>query len=201
MKVLLTGFDPFGGEKINPAFEAVKHLPSNIKGHEIVKLEIPTVFGDSIRTVATAIEREQPDIVICVGQAGGTSVIKVERIAINLEEAEIEDNKGCRPDGSQIDAHGKNAYFATIPVKLIVEELLNNKIPAAVSYSAGTFVCNHVFYGLMQLLESTYSDTLGGFIHVPYLPEQVISKKNTPHMAQEMITQGLKIAITTACRE
>lgn len=198
MKVLITGFDPFGGEKINPALEAVKKINDNIAGAEIVKLEVPTVFNKSIDILDKAIEKENPDIVICVGQAGGRFDISIERVAINVDDARIEDNEGNQPIDKAIKEDGENAYFASIPVKAMVEEIKGINLPASVSNSAGTFVCNHIMYGLLYLIDKKYNNIRGGFIHVPFIPEQVINKKNMPFMNTEDITKALEAAIKAA---
>lgn len=198
MKVLITGFDPFGGEKINPALEAVKKINDNIAGAEIVKLEVPTVFNKSIDILDKAIEKENPDIVICVGQAGGRFDISIERVAINVDDARIEDNEGNQPIDKAIKEDGENAYFASIPVKAMVEEIKEINLPASVSNSAGTFVCNHIMYGLLYLIDKKYNNVRGGFIHVPFIPEQVINKKNMPFMNTEDITRALEAAIKAA---
>lgn len=195
MKVLITGFDPFGGETINPAFEALKSLPDEILDYHIITLEIPTVFDKSIRVLSEAISKHQPEIVVCVGQAGGRFGITPEYVAININEARIEDNDGNQPSDEAIESNGPNAYFTNLPVKAIVKKLIDQSIPSSLSYTAGTFVCNHVFYGLMHLI-TTHTPTIrGGFIHVPYLPEQVLDKRNQPYMTKDMITQGLTLAI------
>lgn len=195
MKALITGFDPFGDEKINPAFEAVKKMKDTIGSCKVVKLLLPTVFNKSLQVLEEAIEKEQPDIVICVGQAGGSFNLSVERVGINLDEARIPDNDGQSPSGTPIKADGENAYFASLPTKAIVRELIENNIPGSLSYSAGTFVCNHVLYGLMYMIEKRFPNTKGGFIHVPFLPEQILLKKNTPFMSLETITLGLELAV------
>jgi len=195
MKALVTGFDPFGGESINPAYEAVKNMNSQISGCDVVKQELPTVFYKSLEVLEAAIERERPDIVICVGQAGGRYGISLERVGINLDEARIKDNDGQAPKGTPIKAEGKNAYFSTLPNKAILKEMVEAKIPSVLSYSAGTYVCNHVLYGLMHTIETKYPNIKGGFIHVPFLPEQVMDKKNMPYMSLDMITRGLELAV------
>lgn len=195
MKALITGFDPFGGESINPAYEAVKQMSCNISGCDVVKQELPTVFYRSLELLEAAIDREKPDIVICVGQAGGRYGISLERVGINLDEARIEDNDGQAPKGTAIKAEGKNAYFSTLPNKAILKELTEAKIPSVLSYTAGTYVCNHVLYGLMHTIETKYPNIKGGFIHVPFLPEQVMDKKNMPYMSLDMMTQALELAV------
>lgn len=198
MKVLVTGFEPFGGEKINPAYEAVKKLSGNINGAEIVKLEVPTVFGKSIERLHEAMEREKPDIVICVGQAGGRYDITIERVAINISDGRIADNEGNQPIDEPIFEDGKTAYFATLPIKAMVKKIRDSGIPASVSNSAGTYVCNHIMYGLLYLIDKEYPNIRGGFVHVPFLPEQVVDKGNTPSMDIENITTGLALAIEAA---
>ena len=198
MKVLVTGFEPFGGEKINPAYEAVKKLNGNINGAEIVKLEVPTIFGKSIERLHEAMEREKPDIVICVGQAGGRYDITIERVAINISDGRIADNEGNQPIDEPIFEDGKTAYFATLPIKAMVKKIREGGIPASVSNSAGTYVCNHIMYGLLYLIDKEYPNIRGGFIHVPFLPEQVVDKGNTPSMSLENITTGLALAIEAA---
>lgn len=198
MKVVVTGFEPFGGEKINPALEAVKRLDDEIAGAKIIKVEIPTVFRKSIEKLEEVIQNEKPDITICVGQAGGRFDITIERVAINVDDARIPDNEGNQPIDEPIYSDGLNAYFAKLPIKAMVKELRENKIPASVSNSAGTFVCNHIMYGLLYLIDKKYPDMRGGFIHVPFIPEQVINKKNTPSMSLDIITEGLKLAVKAA---
>ena len=154
MKLLLTAFDPFGGEKINPALEAVKRVQDKIGDLEIVKLEVPTVFYKSIDTVANAIEKEHPDVVLCIGQAGGRFDLTPERVAININDARIPDNEGNQPLSGSIFEDGENAYFSSLPIKAMVAEIRKADIPASVSNSAGTYVCNHLMYGvLIQLLK------------------------------------------------
>lgn len=198
MKVLITGFDPFGGEKVNPALEAVKKVRDNISGAEIVKVEIPTVFRKSIQKLEEAIEAKKPDIVICVGQAGGRFDITPERVAINVDDARIKDNEGNQPVDVPVFEDGENAYFSTLPIKAMVKAITANEIPASVSNSAGTFVCNHIMYGLLYLLDRKYKNVKGGFIHVPFIPPQVIDKKNTPSLSLDDITKGLECAIKAA---
>lgn len=195
MKVLVTGFDPFGGEKINPAFEAVKKLSNNINGAEIVKLEVPTVFKKSVKVLHEAIEREKPDVVICVGQAGGRYDITIERVAINISDGRIADNEGYQPIDEPIFEDGETAYFATLPIKAMVKKIRESGIPASVSNSAGTYVCNHIMYGLLYIIHKEYPHIKGGFVHVPFLPEQVVDKGNTPSMSLENIITGLTLAI------
>lgn len=198
MKVLVTGFTPFGGEAINPSFEAIKALPDKIAQADIIKLEIPTVFNESIEILDKAIEINKPDIVICVGQAGGRFDITVERVAININDARIADNKGNQPIDEPIFSDGQPAYFANVPIKVMVEKIRESGIPASVSNSAGTFVCNHIMYGLMYLIDKKYSNVRGTFIHVPFIPQQVVDKYNAPSMELSMISKALGLAIEAA---
>ncbi len=198
MKVLITAFEPFGGETINPALQAVKQLPNKSDGHEIVTLAVPTVFNRSIDLLLQHIAKQKPDIVICVGQAGGRFAISPEVVAINKDDARIADNAGNQPNDRKIISDGPTAYFSSLPNKAIVKALQAANIPAQLSYTAGTFVCNHLFYGLMHAIECDYPNMRGGFIHVPYCSEQVVNKRNMPFMSIAMIAEALTIAIN-AC--
>ncbi len=197
-KVLITGFDPFGGESINPAYEAVKDLPNKIGEYEIIKAEIPTVFKKSYDKLFNLIDTHKPEIIFCIGQAGGRFDLTPERVAINVDDARIKDNEGNQPIDVKIFEDGENAYFTTLPIKKIVNEMQKNGIPASVSNTAGTFVCNHIMYALLYYINKNKLSSKGGFIHVPYIPEQVINKKGQPYMSKELITKGLEIAIKTA---
>ena len=146
MKILVTGFDPFGGEKVNPALEAVKLLPKEIHGAEIHWVEIPTVFYKAAEVLETAIVRFQPDAVLCIGQAGGRASLTPERIAINQDDARIPDNQGNQPIDTPIRLDGQAAYFSTLPIKAMVQAIKEEGLPATVSNTAGTFVCNHLMY-------------------------------------------------------
>jgi pyroglutamyl-peptidase I len=195
MKILVTGFDPFGGEPINPAIESVKKLPDNIAGAEIIKLEIPTVRGKSLEKIEKAIQEHNPDIILSVGQAGGRFDITVERVGINMDDFRIPDNEGNQVIDESVFSDGDNAYFVKLPVKAMVQNIQKNKIPASVSYTAGTFVCNHVLYGVLYLVEKKYKGKKSGFIHIPFLPEQVVDKRNMPSMELNTIVTGLTAAI------
>ena len=195
MKLLLTGFTPFAGGTINPALEAVKRLPDEIAGLEIVKLEVPTVFGESVRLVAEAIEREQPDFVLSIGQAGGRAAVTPERVAINVDDARIPDNVGQQPIDVPIFADGENAYFATLPVKAMAEAIREAGLPSALSNTAGTFVCNHLMYGVLHHLHQNHKSAKAGFIHVPYIPEQTADKPGVPSMPLDDIVRALEAAI------
>ncbi|KAA8816184.1 pyroglutamyl-peptidase I [Bifidobacterium vespertilionis] len=197
--VLITGFDPFGGEKVNPAFESVKLLPDTIAGADIVKLEVPTVYTRSATVLEEAMDRVKPDIVICVGQAGGRSTLTVERVAINLAEARIPDNDGEQPLDQPLREDGDTAYFSSVPVKAMVQNIRDHGLPAFVSYTAGTFVCNSIMYNLLYLIDRKFPGVKGGFIHVPYEPGQLIDKPNgTPSLPLETIAKGLEAAVEAA---
>ena len=198
MKLLLTAFSPFGGEKINPSLEAVKLVKDKILETDIIKLEVPTVFGKSIKIVADMIEKEKPDYVLCVGQAGGRYVITPERVAINIDDARIPDNEGRQPIDIPIFADGEPAYFSNLPVKAMVEEIRKEGLPASLSNSAGTYVCNHLMYGVLYTLSKKFKEVKGGFIHVPFVPEQTVDKPGKPSMSLTDIVRGLEAAIKAA---
>ena len=194
-KILVTGFDPFGGEKINPALEVIKLLPKKIGENEIKILEIPTVYKKSIEKIDKEIESYNPDYILSIGQAGGRTDISIERVAINIDDFRIKDNEGNQPIDEKIAEDGPDAYLVTIPIKAMVQKMIENKIPASVSNTAGTFVCNHVCYGMAHLASTKYPNMRTGFIHIPFLPEQVVDKRNMPSMPLEMIAKGLEYAI------
>lgn len=196
IKILFTGFNPFGLEKINPSWEAVKLLPDKIKDIEIIKIMIPTVFKKSIDQVDYAIQKYDPDVVISIGQAGGRFGITPERIGININDASICDNDGNQPIDTYIFKDGPAAYFTTLPIKAIVNDILENNILSSVSNTSGTFVCNHIMYGVLHLIATKYTHKIirAGFIHVPFIPQQAISKVNQPYLELEKITEALKIA-------
>ena len=199
MKILVTGFDPFGGEKINPALETIKRLPDTTLGVQIIKLEIPTVVGKSLAKITEAVEKENPDVVLSIGQAGGRSEITVERIGINIDDCRIPDNEGNQPIDEPVIKGGPAAYFVTIPIKAIVENIQAHNIPASISNTAGTFICNHVCYGVAHLAAARTAagkPMKSGFIHIPFLPEQVIGKPAfTPSMSLETIVSGITHAL------
>ena len=195
MKILVTGFDPFGGEKVNPALEAVKSLPSEIHGAEIHWVEIPTVFYQSAEVLETAIVHYQPDAVLCIGQAGGRASLTPERIAINQDDARIPDNQGNQPIDTPIRLDGQAAYFSTLPIKAMVQAIKEEGLPATVSNTAGTFVCNHLMYQALYLADKKFPHMRAGFMHIPYMTEQVINKPNTASMNLTDIVRGIEAAI------
>ena len=196
MKLLLTGFDPFGGEPINPAWEDVKRVSDQVGDVEVVKLMVPTVFYKSIDTVAAAIEKEKPDAVLCIGQAGGRFDLNPERVAININDARIPDNEGNQPLDGPVFEDGETAYFATLPIKAMAEEIRKAGVPASVSNTAGTYVCNHLMYGVLYTLANKYPDVRGGFMHVPFITSQVINRKPiAPSLSLEQIVTGIEAAV------
>ena len=195
MKILVTGFDPFGGEKINPALEAVKSLPSEIHGAEIHWVEIPTVFYKAADVLETAIIRYQPDAVLCIGQAGGRASLTPERVAINQDDARIPDNQGNQPIDTPIRLDGQAAYFSTLPIKAMVQAIKEEGLPATVSNTAGTFVCNHLMYQALYLADKKFPHMRAGFMHIPYMTEQVVNKPNTASMNLTDIVRGVEAAI------
>lgn len=189
-KLLITGFDPFGGESINPAWEAVRLLPDVIRDFELVKLEIPTVFGAAAQVVIDKAEEIHPDAIISVGQAGGRAAVTPEMVGINLRYASIPDNMGALPCDIPIAEGGPAAYFSTLPVRAMAKAICDAGLPGAVSYSAGSFVCNDVLYSLLHHFDETA--VRAGFIHVPFLPEQTVDK---PSLPLEQTAAALRAAI------
>ncbi|HFK4477156.1 TPA: pyroglutamyl-peptidase I [Citrobacter sedlakii] len=196
--VLITGFEPFGGEQINPSWEVVSRLDNAIiRGCRVVARQLPCVFGESLSVLNAAIDALSPALVLAVGQARGRSDITVERVAINVDDARIADNKGQQPVDMPIVIDGPAAWFSTLPIKAMVSAMREAGVPASVSQTAGTFVCNHVMYGLLHKL-SGLSEVKGGFIHIPYLPQQAAAHPGASSMAAETVRQALEIAIETA---
>ena len=193
--VLLTGFEPFNGADVNPSWEAARALDGwSGPGFQVAARELPCVFGRANLALFDAIDALQPDIVIAVGQAGGRHEISVERVALNVADATMPDNAGQQPVDATIADGGPAAYFSTLPIKAIVRALRLRGFPAGVSQTAGTFVCNHVFYGLMQHAQGR--GLKAGFIHVPFLPEQAAGRSDAaPSMALGDIIDGLRIAV------
>ena len=197
--VLVTGFEPFGGERINPSWEIAKALPSTITSHRIVAQRVPTVFSDAIVAVTRLITKHQPSLVLCLGQAGGRSMISVERVAININDARIADNAGYQPIDEAIMADAPAAYFSTLPIKTMVAAMQKKRIPAEVSNTAGTFVCNHIMYGVLHHIAIQQLSIRAGFVHVPFLPSQVVNG-SAPSMALTLMKTGVEIAIESAIR-
>lgn len=200
-RLLLTGFDAFGEARhtspaLNPSWLAARALHGKrIAGHQVVAAQLPTVFHASIAELMRLLRLHRPALVICLGLAGGRSALSLERIAVNIDDARIPDNAGMQPVDTPIVAGGPAAYFSTLPIKAMLQALQAAGLAAEVSQTAGTFVCNHVFYGLMHALATQrgFKRTRGGFIHVPYLPEQ-----GAPSLPLEDLVHGLRLAIATA---
>ena len=188
-KLLITGFEPFGDDRINSSWEAVKRLPEQINGYLLTRMLLPVVFGESAEAVIKSTEELSPDVILCIGQAGGRNAITPELVGINLQHAKIPDNIGYMPNDEPVIKGGRTAYFSTLPVRKIAEAINSSKIPAQLSYSAGAYVCNDLLYRLLAEFEG--SNTRVGFIHVPYLVEH----NKEPFMALDDIIKGLIIAI------
>lgn len=199
MKLLVTGFEPFGGQATNPSFEAVCRLPNVIAGAQVLKLQVPVVFGTGADTVLAAVDEHVPDLVLCVGQAGGRSCITPEFVGINCIDARIPDNAGNQPRNQRIVANGPDAFFSTVPVHAMASACVSAGIPAEVSYSAGTFCCNELLYRLLFHLAARHPKTRAGFIHVPYSTEQAATMSGAaPSMSLDDMTRGLEVMIETA---
>jgi pyroglutamyl-peptidase len=198
MKALVTGFDAFGGEKVNPSSMAVGRLKRRMGGLAVRTTVLPTSYARSAIALRTALHEAQPDIVLCVGQAGGRAELSLERVAINVQDARIRDNDGKQPIDRPVVRDGPTAYFTTLPVKACVAELRRAGLPAAVSNSAGTFVCNHVFYTLMDVAGRHGLSFRGGFLHIPYLPEQAARLGGGPSMSVDDIVRGIEIVLAVS---
>jgi len=202
MRALVTGFEPFGGEPLNPAGEILPLLPSRLGALTLATRLLPTAFGRAIEALNAAVKATAPDIVLCVGLAGGRDALSLERVALNLDDARIPDNAGQQPIDQPVVTGGPAAYFATLPIKAAVAALRDAGLPAIVSNTAGTFVCNHVFYGLMHLAATRHPGLRGGFLHVPYLPSQAArhasSGSGAPSMALADIARGVEIILAVA---
>lgn len=195
--ILLTGFAPFGGEDVNPSWTAVERLDGeHVDGHRIIARKLPVEFGGSLDALQAALRETSPALVLCVGQAGGRAQMSLERVAINVDDARIPDNAGAAPVDAAIIDDGPAAYFATLPIKIMLAELREAGIPAEVSQTAGTYVCNHVFYGLMHALRNT--QVRGGFLHIPYSPDQAARNPGAASLSTDVVVAGLRIALRAA---
>jgi pyroglutamyl-peptidase len=203
--VLVTGFAPFGGERINPSWEIARALPDALADHRIERLRVPTEFGQSIDTVTRAIDRLKPNLVLCLGQAGGRSRMTLERVAVNVSDAVIPDNAGVQLIDTPIRADGPAGLFATLPIKAMVEAMARAGIPAEVSNTAGTFVCNHLMYGVLYHLAARAENASkvnirAGFMHVPFMESQIVDRANTPGLSLATMVDGVKAAIIAAIK-
>ncbi len=200
MKILVTGFDPFGGESVNPSWEAVKLLPDTVCGAEIVKQLLPTQFVRAEEMLLGAIDAHAPDMVLCTGQAAGRAALSFERVAINLRDASIPDNSGYLASDECVCAGSRPAYFVTLPVKAMAAAVKAGGLPAELSLSAGAFVCNDVLYTLLHRLDGT--GVPGGFVHLPLSREQAAAKQPAPPcMEIRDMAHGLEIAIGAAVKQ
>ena len=197
MTFLITGFEPFGGQTVNPSWEAVKLLPDSIGPHRICRLQVPVVFGLAADRVIAAAEELRPDRILCVGQAGSRPAMTPERAALNLRDASLPDNSGTQPCDEPVVPGGPAAYFSTLPAKIMAQAIRAAGVPAAVSLSAGSFVCNELFYRLLDHYSG--SSTQVGFLHVPFLPEQAMNGE--PSLTLEEIARGLLAAVTALTEE
>jgi pyroglutamyl-peptidase len=198
--ILLTGFEPFNKETTNPAWEVVKLFEDKkiLTTHTVHIAQLPCEFGKANSVLHELLSQLRPEIVICVGQAGGRVDISVERIAINIDDARIPDNAGAQPIDQSIDSEGPAAYFSTLPIKAIVKNLRESGIPANVSQTAGTYVCNHVFYGLMHYANKHAYILRAGFVHIPYLPSQASAHPGAPSMSLDSMEKALHLLLETS---
>ncbi len=197
-KILLTGFAPFGAEKTNPSWDAVQVLDGQmIDDARIISLQLPCEFDVCLQVLEDAMREHQPEVVLSLGQAGGRADITVERVAININDARIPDNIGQQPIDTPVAEHGPVGYFSSLPIKAIVQALREHGIPASVSHTAGTYVCNHVFYGLMHLLPDYPSIKRAGFVHVPYSPDQAAAHPGAASMAVTTMTAAIRLMLET----
>ena len=198
--VLVTGFTPFGGDSTNPSWEIVRALPDVIGGYRLEKLRVPTEFGRAIDVATRAVDKLKPHIVLCFGQAGGRSRMSVERVAVNVDDARIADNAGRQVFDQPIRDNGPAAYFCTVPIKAMVSAMTKAEVPAEVSNSAGTFVCNHLIYGVLHHIAMKELAIRAGFIHVPFLESQIVDRPDTPAMSLPTMVEGAKAAIMAAIK-
>ncbi len=199
--ILLTGFEPFGGESVNPSWEIAHALDGwTCEGRTVRAVRLPCAFGDALRTLDEALDAYRPELVICLGQAGGRAEISIERAALNVDDARIPDNLGRQPIDTAVVAGGPAAYFSTLPIKALAHDVRGAGVAAAVSNTAGTFVCNHVFYALMHRLATTpaLAGARGGFVHVPYTPEQVAARPGVASMPLATQVDGIRQALRSA---
>lgn len=196
MTILITAFEPFQQETINATMEALSLLPDSVCGHTLIKRTIPVVFGKAVETVTALVDDLRPEAVICLGQASGRAEVTPERVAINVMDARIPDNAGEQPADAPIREDGPAAYFSTLPVKAMVQAMKEAGVPASLSNTAGTFVCNDLMYGLLDHLARTGRNIPAGFIHIPATPAQAVERP-TPSLAPETVAKGLAAAIGT----
>ena len=199
-RLLITGFAPFGGDRINPSWQAVSALPETVGGWELVKRELPVTFRGAPQTLFEAMDETEPDAVLMIGLAGSRGAVTPERQGFNEIVARIPDNEGNQPHDEPVFADGPDAYFASLPVKAMVEAIRAAGIPASLSNTAGTFICNHVLYGVRYLAEHEFPGLKSGFIHIPFLPEQTVDKPGVPSMSLEDTVKGITAAVAAAVK-
>ena len=195
MKILVTGFEPFGGETENPSAQVARGLPASLAGAEIVTAILPVTCRGALETVTEAIRHHRPDAVLSLGQAGGRAAVSIERIAINVDDFSIPDNEGAQPKDQAIVPGGPAAYWSTLPIRAMEAAVRAAGVPCQISNTAGTFVCNHVLYAVRYWLEQHFPGTRNGFIHIPYLPEQVLDKPGVPSMGLDLSVRAVEAAI------
>jgi len=201
MRALVTAFEPFGGDRVNASLEALRRLPTQLGEIAVATATLPTSYARALPALEAMIERVQPDVVLCVGQASERATLCVERVAINVQDAREADNDGAQPLDAPVIAGGPSAYFATLPVKAVVAALRSAGLAAEVSNSAGTFVCNHAFYGLMHYAARRVPRLRAGFLHVPRLPSQPAGTSGAPGMALDDIARGIVFVLEVAARD
>lgn len=195
MKVIVSAFEPFGGETINPSTLILNQLPAQIGDLELIKISLPVTFNESSQLLANAIDLHQPDYVLSLGQAGGRSTLTIEKIGINLNEAPIPDNAGQQPRNESIYPAHPDGYFTTLPIQQMLKFCREAAVPCALSYSAGTYVCNHVLFAALAHINEKKLRCKSGFVHIPFLPEQVIDKVNQPSMSLDLMVKGIESMI------
>lgn len=195
MKILITAFEPFGGEAINPSSLILEKLPEQLGKLQLIKRLLPVTFYESSRILAEAIDHYRPDFVLSLGQAGGRSALTIEKIGINLNEAPIPDNDGQQPRNEPISVEQADGFFTTLPIQNMLNACLKSGVPCQISYTAGTYVCNHVMFSSLAYIHSQQLDVRSGFVHIPYLPEQVLDKPNQPSMCLEQMIEGIRAMI------
>ena len=196
MKILLTAFEPFGGEIVNPSLEALARLPETVRSARLLRLTLPVVFGRSADLAIEAMAAEQPDAVLCLGQAGGRSGLTPERVAVNLQDATVPDNAGNQPRDCPVVPGGPAAYFSTLPVKAMTEAIRAAGVPVSLSLSAGAYVCNHLMYSVLHAAATRWPWMRCGFLHLPYMHQQVIARPGVPSLSLDDMVRGLEAAIT-----
>ena len=195
MKILLSGFEPFDGEDINPSLEAIRLVKEKIKDCEIVKLELPVVFNRADDIVCNELSKNEYDAVLMIGQAGGRKFITPERVAININDARIKDNEGNKPTDEIMSKDSPAAYFSTLPIRKMLEYMKSKNIPCDISNSAGTFVCNNLMFGVLDYISKNNMNTIAGFMHVPYVETQIKDKRDMPYLEMNIIVEGIEACI------